>query len=153
MYPFAFIEYDAKPKIRISKIISREYQKGLSLKDISIKLNRSKYFIRSCLLDEGIKLRDKFAQAMSERRSRRGKQGAKPFYGFCYFEGEIIKNPIEYSNLKMIFSFWREGKSAHQIVNDLNSRGLKSRTGKRWSWAAIKNIVERFESGLVSIED
>lgn len=64
---------------------------------------------------------------MALRKLRRGKQGARQYYEFCYFEGEIVK--------------------------ELRSRGLFLPTGRMWSWAAIRIIVTRFKDGLVKIED
>lgn len=88
---------------------------------------------------------------MALRKQKRGKQGARPYYGFCYFEGEIVKDPREYPTLVLIHDFWKEGKTIHQIVKELNCRSLTSRTGRKWSWAAVSNIVTRFSSGLVKI--
>lgn len=89
---------------------------------------------------------------MALRKQKRGKQGARPYYGFCYFEGEIVKDPREYPTLVLIHDLWREGKAVHVIVKELNNRFLASRTGRRWSWAVVSNIVTRFTSGLVKTE-
>jgi len=43
-----FIEIVFSQRIRFSKIIAAEYQKGLSLSEIATKLNKSKWFVRSC---------------------------------------------------------------------------------------------------------
>lgn len=129
-----------------------EYQKGLSLSEIATKVNKSKWFVRSCLSKEGIKLRNKHAEAMALCKLKRGKQGARPYYGFCYFDGEIVKDPREYPTLVLIHDLWKEGKTIHGIVKELHNRSLTSRTGRRWSWAAVLNIVNRFISGLINIE-
>jgi len=115
-------------------------------------LNKSKNFVRACLFKEGIKLRNKYAEAMELRRHKRGKQGARPYYGFCYFDGEIVKDPREYPTLALIHILWTNKQTIHQIVKELNRRKLKSRTGRKWSWAAVSNIVKRFSSGLVKVE-
>lgn len=89
---------------------------------------------------------------MALRKQKRGKQGARPYYGFCYFEGEIVKDPREYPTLVLIHDLWNEQKTIHQVVKELSNRSLTSRTGRKWSWAAVSNIVDRFSSGLVKIE-
>ena len=73
---------------------------------------------------------------------QKAKSGARPFYGFCYFEGALTKHPTEFPVLLKIHRLWAEGRSIHQI---------KSREGKKWSWAAIRNIVERFEKEILII--
>lgn len=146
-----FIGIVFSQRIRFSKIIVAEYQKGLSLSEIATKLNKSKWFVRSCLSKEGIKLRNKYAEAMALRKLKRVKQGARPYYGFCYFEGEIVKDPREYLTLVLIHDLWKEGKTIHRIVKELHDRSLTSRTGRKWSWAAVSNIVTRFSSGLVKL--
>lgn len=109
-----------------------------------MKLNKSKNFVRACLFKEGIKLRNKYAEAMELRRHKRGKQGARLYYGFCYLEGEIVKDPREYPTLVLIHKLLKDRYTIHQIVKELNRRNLASRTGRRWSWASVKNIVNRF---------
>lgn len=89
---------------------------------------------------------------MALRKQKRGKQGARPYYGFYYFEGEIVKDSREYPTLVLIHDFWKDGKTIHQLVKKLHNRSLTSRTGRKWSWAALSIIVSRFSSGLVKIE-
>lgn len=96
-------------------------------------------------------MRNRYAEAMALRKLKRGKGAARPYYGFCYFEGEIVKDPHEYSTLMLIYDFWKDGKTIHQIVKELKSRGLLSRTRRSWSWAAVNIIVTRFKDGLVRI--
>ena len=146
-----FIEIVFRQRIRFSKIIAAEYRKGLSLSEIAIKLDKSKWFVRTCLSKEGIKLRNKYAEAMALRKLMRGKQGARPYYGFCYFDGQIIKDPREYPILAVIHDLWKEGKTIHRIVLELNSRKLLSRNGRLWSWAAVSLIVARFKQRTIEI--
>ncbi len=152
IYPVDFVSHIFQHKLRFSKIVIAEYNKGLSLSEIATKINKSKNFVRSCLLKGGVKLRNRYAEAMTLRKLRRGKQGARPYYGFCYFEGAIVKDPREYSTLVLIHGFWKEGMTNHQIVKELISRGLLSRTGRMWSWAVVHIIVTRFKDGLVKIK-
>ena len=79
------------------------------------------------------------------------KSGARPFYGFCYFEGALAKHPIEFPVLLKIHRLWAEGRSIHKINQELDKHNVKSREGKKWGWAAIRNIVQRFEQKILII--
>jgi transposase len=75
-----FIEEDN----RISEKALEEYQKGQSIADIAKVLGRSKSFVKLRLERAGIEPREKFAQVTTHvRRIKRGKQGARPYYGFA----------------------------------------------------------------------
>ena len=87
-------------------------------------------------------LRESIAQPTSRRGL--GKQGALPYYGFCYSEGQIVRDPKEFPVLKLIHRLWQEEKAIHQITQELNRQKIPSRKGRRWSWAAVRNIVRRF---------
>jgi len=82
---------------------------------------------------------------------QKAKSGARPFYGFCYFEGALAKHPLEFPVLLKIHRLWVEGRTIHQINQELDKHKIKSREGKKWSWAAIRNIVERFEKEILII--
>ena len=145
-----FTPFFPKIRSRISiedgKCIAEMYDKGLSLRDIALQFGYSKSRIRRELRQFGLKLRDKEPQATHLRSLKSGKQSTKPYYGFCYFEGEIVKDPREFSTLQLIHRLWGQGKSIHQINLELNRARISSRTGKEWSWAALQNIVARFEN-------
>lgn len=93
--------------------------------------------------EAGLELRKKLAQATHKRRVSGGKQGALPFYGFCYFEGKIVRDPREFPTLQMVRQHWKGGRTVHQIVRVLNRVRIRSRKGRDWSWAAVSNIVAR----------
>lgn len=82
---------------------------------------------------------------------QKSKSAAKPFYGFCYFEGALTKHPIEFPVLLRIHRLWADGRTIHQINQELDIKKIKSREGKKWSWAAIRNIVERFSKKVLII--
>jgi hypothetical protein len=123
-----------------------------SLKDIAREFGCSKNKIRKDLLKAGLELRSKSTQATDRRDVSAGKQGALPYFGFCYLEGKIVKDPREFPTLQMIHQCWQGKRTAHQIVQELNHLKILSRTGKTWSWAAVQNILDRFELGKVSIQ-
>lgn len=148
-----FTPFFPKIKNRISaadeKNIADMYEKGLSLREIALQFGYSKNRVRSKVRRLGLKLRNQRPQATHLRSLKSGKQSARPYYGFCYFEGEIVKDPREFPVLQMIHRFWSCGKSIHQINLELNRARILSRTGKTWSWAAIQNIVARFKTKKV----
>lgn len=84
---------------------------------------------------------------------QKSKSGAKPFYGFCYFESALAKHPIEFPVLLKIHRMWADGWTIHQITQELNKLKIKSRESKKWSWAATRNIVHRFEQRILNIEN
>lgn len=143
--------------VKISKRISAEdnknivemYSKGMSLRDISNQLGMSKNGVRSSLLRAGQELRNPVPKVTHKRSLKSGKQAALPYYGFCYFEGKIVKDPREFPTLQKIHHLWTQGRTIHQINLELNRAKLPSRTGKTWSWAALQNIVARFENKQV----
>lgn len=74
---------------------------------------------------------------MAFRKQKRGEQGARPYCGFSYCEGEVVKDPREYLTPVLIHDLWKEGKTIHRIVKELHNRSLTSMTGRRWSWASV----------------
>lgn len=153
LQPIDFIEHHFETRNRISEKDTQEilikYKKGLSLKEISTLLGRSKSKIRKELIKQGIMLRTNKAQATSLRPLKSGKQGALPYFGFCYFQGKIIKDPREYPTLEFIFKCWKQGLTIHQINKELNQKNFLSRTNKNWCWAAIKKVITRFENQTI----
>ncbi|MFZ3231490.1 MAG: hypothetical protein WA160_14885 [Pseudobdellovibrio sp.] len=115
IYPVDFKEHFFETRNRISsgdvKIIAEKYESGYSLRDLAKLYGCSKSKIRSILRREGGKPRMGVTQATHERSLKSGKQGALPYYGFCYFDGQIVKDPRESPILQMIHRHWSQGKS------------------------------------------
>jgi hypothetical protein len=152
-----FYPIDTKPlflknDIRISSDLAELYQNGWSLGEIAREFGCSKNKVRSRLLKSEIELRAKLAQATSARGSSGGKQGALPYYGFCYLEGEITKDPREFPILRSIHRLWKQKRTIHTITQKLNQAAYPSRKGKAWSWAAVQNIIKRFEAEKVILK-
>lgn len=121
----------------------------MSLGDISKLLGFSKNKIRNILLKQGIILRSVSNQVNRKCKIKSGKMAVWPYFGFCYFQGKIIKEPKEYPTLQLIYRFWNEGKTNHEITLNLNKAKIPTRTGKSWSWSTIKYIVNRFENEII----
>ncbi|WP_041577901.1 recombinase family protein [Bdellovibrio bacteriovorus] len=151
LYPIDTIKIFFKEDPLISQKVIESYQNGQSIADIAKLIGRSKSFVRLRLERAGIEPREKLSQATHVRQIKRGKQGARPYYGFCYLEGEIVKDPREFPTLVLIHERWASKKTTHEIVKELNRKAIPSRKGKSWSWAALQNIVTRFEEGHLKI--
>ena len=82
--------------------LAEKYKNGSSLRDLANLYGFSKSKIRSVVKRSGLDTRKGFAQATSRCSLKSGKQGALPYYGFCYFEGQIIKDPLEFPTLQRI---------------------------------------------------
>jgi hypothetical protein len=149
LYPIDFVAVKFESQKRIIDEAACFYEKGWSLREIARELGCSKNKVRKCLLKNGHELREPFAQATHLRGPKHGKQCARPYYGFCYFEGEIIKDPREFPTLQVIHRRWCEKKTIHQITQELNRTKLPSRSGKTWSWAAVQNLIVRFDTKKV----
>lgn len=120
-------------------------KKRFSVSDISKQLGFSKGKVLRLMKLAGLKSRPKMAHAEKDRLLKHGKQSALPYYGFCYFEGRVTKDPKEFPTLQIIYSRFGAGKTIQEIVLELNRKKLPSRKGKSWSWAAVQNIVNRIK--------
>lgn len=129
--------------------MARLYKKGLSLRDISARLEIPKTVVRSELLKGGISLRASTKELNSRASGQAGKMATKPPYGFCYFEGEITKHPKEYPVLQQIHKQWKFGINANSIADKLNEKRIPSPMNKEWSWNSVKNIIDRFKMNKI----
>jgi site-specific DNA recombinase len=128
------------------------YNKNLSLRDIAKQLNLSKTTVREHLIRAGVVLRPKDPTPEQVVRWRIGKTKAPPPFGFCYFQGKLVKNPIEYDTLLKIHRQWKAGMGANELTRYLNTKKLKPRKAKEWHNKAVKKIVARFETKKIVIK-
>lgn len=127
--------------------IVRLYEMGLSLRDIESREGLSKTKIRSILIRSNVPLRPMREEASRGRCGTQGKKCAKPPYGFCYFEGKIMRHPKEYPVLLNIIRRWKSGQSANSIATSLNGKRVASPMNRRWSWNSVTNIIQRVKNG------
>lgn len=147
--PLESIEIVVPEKADFSKEFVEKYQNGFSVGEIAAEYGCSKHKILLALKRHRVNMRPKVAFKTTEARRYGGKSASKPYYGFCYFEGKLTKHPIEFPVLQLIHRMWQQSKSAHYINLELDKRRFKSREGRQWSWAAIQNILKRFEEKKV----
>ena len=138
-----FIEFFEKREPRIFEIIDPLYQKGMSITDIANETGLKRTSIWTALRHHKRKLRAQSSISFDKWRRRNGKTKARPPYGYCYFEGAVVKNPAEYPTLLLIRSLRKQGKSISAIIQHLEGNGIKSRMKKPWSYNVVKSIVNR----------
>lgn len=144
--PLDFIEFFTKKSPRIIEIVGPLYEKGLSISDIAEQTGVTRYTIWSALKKHKKDLRSQNPVPFGRWRLGRGKMNASPPFGFCYFQGEVIKDPKEYPTLLLIQNLWKQGASISSIVRHLDGKGIQSRMVKPWSYNVIKAVIIRLES-------
>ncbi len=145
--PLDIIEFFSKRSPSIYDIIAPLYKKGLSVTEIAVQTGISRSSIWTTLRTNKLKLRPQVSVPFERWRLGRGKTRAKPPYGYSFFQGEVIKDPVEYPTLQLIQNLWKQGVSISAIVKRLNSKGVKSRMKKPWSYNVIKSIIGRLKDG------
>lgn len=119
------------------------YRKGLSVTDIADQTGLARTSIWNSLRAHKAEFRPQDPISYDRWRQGYGKMRARPPYGFSYFQGEIIKDPVEFPTLLLIQSLMRQGMSISSIVRRLEAKGLKSRMKKPWSYNVIKAVIGR----------
>jgi len=76
-------------------------------------------------------------------RKGHGKTKNKPSYGWCFSEGELIKDPQEFPIVQLIESLWQQGMAVGEIVRYLNEKGYRSRLNRDWGYGVVKGILKR----------
>lgn len=147
------IEFIIKAKPDFSMEIAEKYQNGYSVGELAKLYRCSKHKVLKDLKQRGVNTRPQVVFTTLEARRNKCKGGSKPYYGFCYFEGKLTKQPIEFPVLLKIHQLWVQERTVHQINLELNKLKIKSREGKKWSWAAIRNIVNRFKNKIVILKE
>jgi hypothetical protein len=125
------------------------YRKGLSISDISEQTGIARTTVWNAVRKQEKEMRSAAPVSFDRWRKRHGKQRARPPYGFCYFQGEVIKSPTEYPTLLLIESLWKQGTDITSIMKKLEGKKLRSRTGKPWSYNVIKSVIRRLSDGTI----
>ncbi len=119
LQPIDFINLCFPDTARVSSEIAHFYQEGLSLRDVARKVNLSKTRVRTLLIRAGVELRAKISVPTATGWRKSGKQAVRPFYGFCFQQGKIIRDPKEYSVLLLIHEKWKQGVNSNSIATYL----------------------------------
>ncbi|MCK6600110.1 MAG: hypothetical protein L6Q37_17230 [Bdellovibrionaceae bacterium] len=154
LQPLGITRITLSEKPDYSKEIVEKYLSGCSASEIGGLFSCSKQKVLAILKKQKINIRPPIVvTTRTAVLKQRSKSGAKPFYGFCYFEGALTKHPIEFPVLLKIHRMWAGGRTIHQINQELDKHKVKSREGKKWSWAAVRNIVQRFEQKILIVKN
>lgn len=143
-----FIEFFSKKSKSLCEIVGPLYRQGLSISDIADQTGLKRHSIWKALKANKEHLRNQTPVPFERWRQGHGKMNARPPFGYCYFQGEIIRDPKEYPTLLLIRSLWKQGMSISSIVRDLDGKRIQSRMKKPWSYNVIKATIGRFERGI-----
>lgn len=124
----------------------------MSLRDISRVTGKAKNTIRDALQRADVELRPKVTLSTVEAETAKRKSNVRPFYGFCYFQGQVVPDQREFENLILIHQLWRSGANPNRIAETLNVRKVPARSATAWNRNSIVNIVTRFENETVILK-
>ena len=144
------IELSGAHQRRISSNIVRLYEKGLSLNEIAKLIAKPRSTVRSILVKAGIELRSSVPLPFKQAKRESGKGSIRPYYGFCYFQGQVVPDQREYNNLLLIHQLWLKGINPNAITDQLNAKKVPARSASAWNRNSVVKILKRFESGLIS---
>jgi len=128
------------------------YEKGLSIRDIAKQTGKPKSTVQKKLTQAGIELRPKVTLPTGAARREKRNGGARPYFGFCFFQGRVVPDPREYPTLLRIHALWKAGRKPMSITNDLNSKKMLARGGSTWLRGSVGRIIERFENAKITIK-
>ncbi len=148
-----YIDFPSLSKEGISSKAAEFYASGLSLRQISQHLNKSKSFIRKTLLEAGVALRES-RDVLEEGRPRTHSHhtGNTPF-GYRCLRGRLIMDAREIEIVQLVMNLWTAGQSYSGIAKHLNNRGIKNRKATPWEHSLVRSIVERHKDKPLNLEE
>lgn len=147
--PHDIIEFFEISQERIFEISAPLAKEGLTITEIAEQTGLKRTSIWKALNAKDDAARD-IKQVPYERwRKGHKRTGARPPYGFCFLQGEVVRDPKDYPTLVLIHGLCTRGSEIMSILASLNAKNLKSRTGREWSYGVIKAIGKRFDSGVI----
>lgn len=142
----------APDKRSISEDFAALYRSGLSLTDISKQSGKAKSTVLKALQRAGVETRPNKKLPVSKAIRTKAKGNARPFYGFCYFQGRVVPDQREFENLILIHRLWKSGLNPNRIADTLNARKIPARSASEWNRNSVVNIVTRFENKTVILK-
>jgi hypothetical protein len=148
-----FIEVLSLSKEGISSRAVSFYNSGLSLRQISKQLNKSKSFIRKTLLEAGVSLRESVESHLSESLAPSKPHSGNTPFGYRNLRGRLIMDAREIEIVHSIMKLWTQWKSYSAIAAHLNGLGLKNRRATSWEHSLVRSIVERHKDKPLNLEE
>ena len=128
------------------------YTNGLSLSDIAKQTGKPKTTIRSLLVKAGVRIRSSVPAPFSSAIRDSAKTNAAPYFGFCFFQGQVIPDPKEFVILQLIHELWKSGINSNRIADQLNAKKIRPRSAQKWNRNSIVKIINRFENKSVILK-
>lgn len=122
------------------------YENGLSLREISKKLDVPKTSLRKALIEGGVVLRDSNrGLTKKDSQSIRRHIGVAP-YGYCVINGLLVEVPKEQETVKLVMQLKSAGRNLTAIAKHLNSHKIKTRSSGKWDHSIVRSIINRYEN-------
>jgi DNA invertase Pin-like site-specific DNA recombinase len=88
-------------------------------------------------------IRRRLVAARRLKRERGGYAEGRPRFGTRAAHGDLSTNPVELEIIAMAKRLRRSKKTFRQIAMALDARGLRPRSGGKWSASSIHGILKR----------
>ncbi len=128
------------------------YEKGLSIAIISDRTGYALSTIHNCLKNGKMTLRSSTKGNLKDKKRQHFKKFGPPPYGYCYLDGQLTKDPREYSVLQIIRQQWTLKKSLVDIASYLNGKKTRTRSQKIWRPPIISKIIKRLKEEALCLE-
>jgi len=148
-----YIDFPSLSVEGISSKAAEFYASGLSLRQISQHLNKSKSFIRKTLLEAGVSLRESAESHLSKSSAPPKPHSGNTPFGYRNLRGRLIMDAREIEIVHSIMELWTRGKSYSAIAAHLNGLGLKNRRATLWEHSLVRSIVERHKDKPLNLEE
>ena len=86
------------------------------------------------------------------KRFEAGEARWAPLFGYRHLEtGEIVEETAEAEIVRMVFDLYEKGNSMTQVMQQLNTKGILSPRGTKWTAASVSQIVtnERYVGDII----
>ena len=145
--------FSGAEKLRVFENLVDLYNNGLSFSDIAKQTGKPKTTIRSALVRAGVRIRSSIPAPFSSAIRDSAKTNAATYFGFCFFQGQVIPDPKEFVNLQLIHELWKNGTNPNRIADRLNEKKIPPRCAQKWNRNSIVKIINRFENKSVVLKN
>ena len=119
------------------------YQKGLSLREISLETDFPISTVRDVLVLNKVPLRtNKKSTEHNAKKPQRTFRGGIP-YGYNILDGKVVTDPREIKIVRKILALHQKGMSFNAISILLTNQKIPSKLGKRWNDKTVASIIRK----------